>query len=294
MGVFGWAETHAFTIASVAECDSSDPRKQMGRVDGGGEGLVLMCKNSGNWTGGLMGLAGRGCGETGKMEGKVRVLVEGPYGASLSVSFFVSHRVLIMNWVTGGPGNTTFSSFSAALFIAGGSGISFALSSVSSLLALENLGRSRVKAIDLVWIVQDASSLLSLLPELEKLAQDAAGCTTLLRVELFYTRASPDSSGGYVGTPGKLPTAMRKIEGYFHPSIFITPGKPSVSRIVERAVDRAVAMGNTKNEEGGGVNKGMVVGVCGPTRLADGVVRAVDGVQWERKVGVGGVEVFEE
>ncbi|TFK96091.1 ferric reductase like transmembrane component-domain-containing protein [Pterulicium gracile] len=257
MGVFGWAETHAFTIASVAEW----------------EGLVLMCKNSGNWTGGLMGLAGRGCGETGKMEGKVRVLVEGPYG---------------------GPGNTTFSSFSAALFIAGGSGISFALSSVSSLLALENLGRSRVKAIDLVWIVQDASSLLSLLPELEKLAQDAAGCTTLLRVELFYTRASPDSSGGYVGTPGKLPTAMRKIEGYFHPSIFITPGKPSVSRIVERAVDRAVAMGNTKNEEGGGVNKGMVVGVCGPTRLADGVVRAVDGVQWERKVGVGGVEVFEE
>jgi hypothetical protein len=48
-----------------------------------------------------------------------------------------------------------FASYSAALFVIGGSGISFALSSIEELVRRDNEGSSRLKTIDLVWSVQD-------------------------------------------------------------------------------------------------------------------------------------------
>jgi len=70
MGWFGWAEAHPFTIASVAKTP---------------EGLVLMCKKAGGWTGKLYEMAkvagyGR---EDGGVSRSVLVMLEGPYGACL-------------------------------------------------------------------------------------------------------------------------------------------------------------------------------------------------------------------
>ena len=73
MGWWGWAESHPFTIASCA--------------DGGGEGegVVLLCKSAGRWGGRLMELAKKAeyC-EAGGGSPRVRVLVDGPFGACAS------------------------------------------------------------------------------------------------------------------------------------------------------------------------------------------------------------------
>lgn len=67
MGLFGWWEVHPFTIASVSETR---------------EGAVLMCKKTGGWTSKLFEAAKMGgyAMEAG-VERKVKVHVEGPYGA---------------------------------------------------------------------------------------------------------------------------------------------------------------------------------------------------------------------
>jgi cellobiose-specific phosphotransferase system component IIC len=57
---------------------------------------------------------------------------------------------------TGGPGHTVFSSFSAAVLVAGGSGITFALSIIHDLIQKDLEKESRVKVIELIWIIQDS------------------------------------------------------------------------------------------------------------------------------------------
>ena len=100
-----------------------------------GEGLVLMCKKAGMWTSKLFDTARRAeYGEANGLTRDVKVLVEGPYG---------------------GPGHTLYGSFSGALVVAGGSGITFALGLVQDLIQKDVEGRSRLKAIELVWSVQD-------------------------------------------------------------------------------------------------------------------------------------------
>ena len=47
------------------------------------------------------------------------------------------------------------SSFSAAVFVAGGSGITFALSAIQDIVQRDIADESRVKVIELVWIVSD-------------------------------------------------------------------------------------------------------------------------------------------
>lgn len=60
-------------------------------------------------------------------------------------------------WI-GGPGHAIFASYSAAVFVVGGSGITFALAAVQDLIQKDLRGRSRVKVIELVWVVQDAGT----------------------------------------------------------------------------------------------------------------------------------------
>lgn len=48
-----------------------------------------------------------------------------------------------------------FASFSAAVFICGGSGITFALSTIQELIQKDQMGQSRVKTMELIWIIQD-------------------------------------------------------------------------------------------------------------------------------------------
>jgi ferric-chelate reductase len=121
MGWGGWAEAHPFTIATAG---------------GGEDGLVLLCKKAGGWTGKLYEIAKAGgyC-EGGLGRGRnISVIVEGPYG---------------------GPGHSVFASYSAAVFVVGGSGISFALSAAQELVQRDVENGSRVKVIELIWCVQD-------------------------------------------------------------------------------------------------------------------------------------------
>lgn len=48
-----------------------------------------------------------------------------------------------------------FASFSSAVFVCGGSGITFAMSVIQELVQKEEMGQSRMKMINLIWIVQD-------------------------------------------------------------------------------------------------------------------------------------------
>jgi ferric-chelate reductase len=61
---------------------------------------------------------------------------------------FTIHRI-------GGPGHRVFSSFSAAVVVAGGSGITFALSVIQDLIQKDLNAESRVKFLELIWIIQD-------------------------------------------------------------------------------------------------------------------------------------------
>ncbi|CAK5274204.1 unnamed protein product, partial [Mycena citricolor] len=112
MGIMGWSEIHPFTIASSSRS---------------GNGLVLVCKQAGTWTNKLYRAAaadnhvGEAC-----LSRHVKMIVEGPYG---------------------GPGFMMMHSFSAALFVVGGSGITFALGAVQDLIEQDSCGQSRINVI---------------------------------------------------------------------------------------------------------------------------------------------------
>jgi ferric-chelate reductase len=120
LGTLGWAEVHPFTIANVS-----------------GDGLTLMVKKAGDWTNKLYDMATKNdaiySGDANGM--RARVWIEGPYG---------------------GVGNTMMDSYSGAVFLIGGSGITFALSAITDLVQKDLQGSSRIKAIHLIWCVQDA------------------------------------------------------------------------------------------------------------------------------------------
>ena len=249
MGWRGWAETHPFTIASVSRCPS-------------GEGLVLMVKKAGDWTTRLYGLAQRAdYGEANGVGAHVRVVVEGPYG---------------------GPGHAIFASFSGALFVAGGSGITFALAAVRDLMKKDAESRSRVRAIELVWTVQDPAALAPLLPLFASLVAQAQDAYATLRVSVFYTRApAPDALKAFRALP---------------PGITLSPARPKLDRILAGLVDRAAALfsGGYERTRGGSGLTGVVVGVCGPLSLAHGVRKAVAEFDPARRKTIGGIELHEE
>jgi ferric-chelate reductase len=120
LGILGWSEIHPFTIASA-----------------NGDGLTLMVKKTGDWTDSLYNIATKSdslYSGGGGTEKKAKVWIEGPYG---------------------GVGNTMMDSYSGAVFVVGGSGITFALSSIADLVQKDVQGLSRLKAIHLIWCVQD-------------------------------------------------------------------------------------------------------------------------------------------
>ncbi|KAF9255562.1 hypothetical protein L218DRAFT_1008440 [Marasmius fiardii PR-910] len=258
MGFLGWTEVHPFTIASTP---------------GGAEGVVLMCKKAGDWTERLYDLArsgdysqprGRGSrrgrdgdGERDYEPVKVKVWVEGPYG---------------------GTGHMMFASFSAAVFVVGGSGVTFALSMVQDFIRKDLEGRSRVKVVEVVWSVQDASSLVPLLPMFTSMIQQSV--FTPLRISIFYTRA---------------PTGQFPFSEEFFRSTFLTlsPGRPKISKIIEGVISKTVALGSEEFKERGRIS-GLGIGVCGPEEMVAGVFEEVEKVDPTRRDQVGGIEVHEE
>lgn len=120
LGIFGWAEVHPFTVASV-----------------GGDSLTLMVKKAGDWSNKLYDMATKNdaiySGDAGNGT-RAKVWIEGPYG---------------------GVGNTMMDSYSGAIFLAGGSGITFALAAITDLIQKDLQGASRLKVIHLIWCVRD-------------------------------------------------------------------------------------------------------------------------------------------
>ncbi|KAF5381629.1 hypothetical protein D9615_005461 [Tricholomella constricta] len=239
VGWWGWTEVHPFTIASVGGTE---------------EGLVLIAKKSGRWTGALYDMA-KSSGYTEAGYGRrVKVIIEGPYG---------------------GPGHAIFASYSAAVFVVGGSGITFALSTIQDLIQKDLKGQSRVKTITLIWVVQDPASLHPLLPLFASMVQDSV--YTPVHIAVHYTRA--------VG--GEKPPAQPRV-----PGMTLAPGRPKVAKVLEGSLSRAVALGaGVKDEER---VSGMLVGVCGPPGLGDDVSRAVATIEPARRDQVGGIEMHEE
>lgn len=241
MGWFGWAEAHPFSIASVSE---------------GSEGMVLMCKKTGRWTQKLYQLGTVTGYQSDEGDWKTtKILVEGPYG---------------------GPGHTVFTSYSSALFVVGGSGISFALSSIEELVRRDNDASSRLKSIDLIWSVQDPASLTPLIPAFTSLIQQSAH--TPLRISVCYTRATsmPPSEKDYYG----------------HPSLTLSAGRPRIGKALDTVISKAVGL--TKGPKDSGPITGIIVAVCGPTSLAEDVVKVVSAVEGRRRDAVGGIEIYEE
>ncbi|KAG2138380.1 hypothetical protein DEU56DRAFT_912539 [Suillus clintonianus] len=160
MGWFGWAESHPFTIATAAKTP---------------EGMVLLCKKTGGWTGRLYEMAkvaGYGTDE-GAFGRTVQVMIEGPYG---------------------GPGHCVFASYSAA-------------QSVQDILQRDSEGASRVKIIEVIWSVQDSASLTPLVPQLVALIQQSIYAP--LKISVHYTRASTNPPGKNFLPPGLTLTAGR-------------------------------------------------------------------------------------
>ncbi|KAF5389898.1 hypothetical protein D9757_003711 [Collybiopsis confluens] len=243
MGLTGWIEIHPFTISSIAD---------------GPEGLVLHCKKAGEWTNKLFGLSKT----SGSYEEdvKVTVLVEGPYG---------------------GLGNRIIASFSAAVFVVGGSGITFALSAIYDLVKKSSKKQSQVKFAELIWVVQDASSVVPLLAQLTGMIQDSVLTSMLLRISVYYTRAST----------GKFPNEESFLR---FPSLTLSPGRPRMHSIFEQIIDRTIEEATTKKVSELEDTSGLFVGVCGPVSLADGVFSDVGRLDSRRRVEVGGIEVHEE
>ncbi|KIY67951.1 hypothetical protein CYLTODRAFT_422076 [Cylindrobasidium torrendii FP15055 ss-10] len=234
MGVYGWAETHPFTIASAP----------------GPEGMIVMVKKVGTWSTNLFNMAKFGNGEAG-VGRNVTVMVEGPYG---------------------GPGVTLPSSHSAAVFVVGGSGITYALAGINELIQKDLRGESRTKIIELVWTVQDPSSLVPLVPQFSAMIQSSV--FTPVRISVFYTRA----------VTGKFPFA----KDFFHPRLSLAPGRPKLASILEATISK------TTTGTSAGTRSGMMVAVCGPAALADDVVNQVGKIDPTRRDEVGGIEIVED
>ncbi|KAA1477803.1 hypothetical protein DENSPDRAFT_919417 [Dentipellis sp. KUC8613] len=203
---------------------------------------------------------------------KVRVLVEGPYG---------------------GPNHALFASYSGALLVAGGSGISYVLGILDDLLLRHAEGRSRLRVIEVIWVVRDASSLTSLLPTLAPLLRPRPSphAALHLRFTAHYTRAALSSSSSSSSTP-KLPLGVH-----------MRSARPDLLMSLEGTVDAVLsahtythARRSSLSSTGAGEEwpSGVVVGVCGPAEMGAEVAQAVSGVGWGRWRDVGGVEVVEE
>jgi len=240
LGWLGWAESHPFTVAAVS---------------GAEEGMVLLVKKAGDWSDKLYEMAKRG-GYSEDGLGGVRiapVIVEGPYG---------------------GPGHQVFASYSAAVFVVGGSGISYAIAAILEIVQQDIKGASRVKHIELIWFVQDYASVGPMLPLFTSLIAQSE--PTPLRIVVNYTRASRK--------PIEKTTTL--------PGITISPIKPKIGKILAATIERTTSFGSGMKDSD--TLNGIIIGVCGPSGLGDQVSGAVRRADPKKRDAVGGIELYEE
>ncbi|KAJ7054075.1 hypothetical protein C8F01DRAFT_1163809, partial [Mycena amicta] len=152
-------------------------------------------------------------------------------------------------------------------------GITFALSAIQELLQQDLKGQSRIRVIELIWVVQTPESMTALLPQLSAMMQ--RGTSTQLAITVHYTKAV---EGG-----------VRGLNNSVHPRLSLKAGRPRFINAIESTLSHAI-----NSSSGGDERHGMIVGVCGPVALADDVVKCVGLVDPLRRDEIGGIEVHEE
>jgi len=188
----------------------------------------------------------------------MKMIVEGPYG---------------------GPCLTMYASFTSAFVIVGGSGITYGLSVVEELIRdIENL-QARTRMIQFLWVVQDPTCILPLLPELASLLNRVSYIPTVtLKLCIHYTRAVSPSFASRLKVMKGLPK-----------NVTLEAGRPNVQNILGTFVQKTDGMSRGK----GGLT-GIAVAVCGPKGLAEDVRNAAAAISTDARKSVGGVEVVEE
>lgn len=179
------------------------------------------------------------------------------------------------------------------MLVAGGSGVTYALSTAQEILQKSAEGASRTRVVELVWSITDpgtsltctysptdANAVLSaglkpLLPLFTQLLTDSRSTYTTFRISVFYTRAlaSPEAMKAFE----RLPLGLT-----------ISPGRPRLNKLLEGVADRTAGSGGMDGLTG------VVVGVCGPPALGSSVEKTVRGLDRQRRSAVGGVELHEE
>ncbi|KAG9311376.1 hypothetical protein JVU11DRAFT_8483 [Chiua virens] len=231
IGFFGMFEVHPFTIASATDTE---------------EGLVLMCKRTGRWTEKLYDISRESTFDRygQSVEKRIKVMVEGPYG---------------------GIGNVTIPNFSGAMFVVGGSGITFALSAVQDLILAS--AKSRTEVIEVIWSIPHPGGLDTFIPLFTTLlSQIHPG---RLNIRVFYTRASSYSHERLV-----LPRG-----------ITLTPERPRFDKLLNAFV---TSMGSRNGKYG------AFVGVCGPRELSKGLDQSLRRLDMASKRAIGGIEFHDE
>ena len=169
--------------------------------------------------------------------------------------------------------------------MAGGSGVTFALSAVQDLVLAGD--RSRTKVIDVIWSITDPGSsfadlhiyfqgtellfpaaLKHFIPLFTAIISHSDSPASV-RISVFYTRSATHSSGGFA-----LPTG-----------ITLTAGRPNVDRLLDGFVASVKREGGTH---------GAFVAVCGPVGLGKDVARAVRTCSFSSKKAIGGIQFHEE
>jgi ferric-chelate reductase len=175
---------------------------------------------------------------------------------------------------TGGP-HTLFEAYSGVVLVAGGSGITYALSLLDDLLAKHAAGAARTRVVELVWSVADPASLAALLPTLAPLLRPrgAPAGQLSLRVRVHYTRA-----------PRRAPIAPEDLPA----GVTLLSGRPNYARVLEEACDSVAAAVGADSARGVGVTH------CGPSELGEQIHAAAGKLSWKRWRDVGGVEVHGE
>ncbi|KLO15167.1 hypothetical protein SCHPADRAFT_871410 [Schizopora paradoxa] len=250
MGPTMWFETHPFSIVSV----SSDNHLNNNEL---GDGLVLMCKRVGGWTERLYALA-----SSARSEEKavcVRVSLDGPYG---------------------GLADVVLTNYTAALLVAGGSGITFSLGLVEDMVQKASRFQTNLRIIHLVWIVKNHTNYRALAAEFESLNARciASGYSLRFKVSIFCTRESITSVSS---TQENAPILREENDG----SKFkmVDTGRPDLPAILDTIANDA-AVKQWRN--------GISVCVCGPVELAHKVRESVRKLRTRSQVG--GVYLHEE
>ncbi|KAK2460219.1 hypothetical protein APHAL10511_007754 [Amanita phalloides] len=268
LGWLGWMEPHPFTIASA-------PAHLNGVV--GDEGLVFICKKAGGWTSRLFDMAKSspqnepGADSAGSSNRSVKVLIEGPYG---------------------GPGHAIFTSYSAVVLVIGGSGITFALSTIQDMVQKDLRGESSVKVIELVWTVPNPDAMTPLLSVFTPLLKSCP----YLTISLHYTRPYIPSTAKTTLDSSTL--ANTREESYVVPqglAITAHPGRPGrkhLMSVIENVITRATnsASGTTETFS----QRGLLVGVCGPRGMGQDVCVAVADIDPKMVGRIGGIEMHHE